>query len=61
MYYVKNPNEWKKLEQDVANAMSEDEGLESAVKVLQGRGGIDSKKSGMYFAVCYFNICPYSL
>ena len=41
-YYVKNPNEWKKLKQDVADAMSKDEELEYAVKVLQEKGIISS-------------------
>ena len=41
-YYVKNPNEWKKLKQDVVDAMSKDEELEYAVKVLQEKGIISS-------------------
>lgn len=41
-YYVKNPNEWKKLKQEVADAMNKDEELEYAVKVLQEKGIISS-------------------
>lgn len=41
-YYVKNPNEWKKLKQDVVDAMSKDEELEYAVKVLQEKGIISN-------------------
>ena len=41
-YYVKNPNEWKKLKQEVSDAMNKDEELEYAVKVLQERGIISS-------------------
>lgn len=50
-YYVKNPNEWKKLKQDVVDAMSKDEELEYAVKVLQEKGIISSPEvwiNGMY-------------
>lgn len=41
-YYVKNPNEWKKLKQEVDDAMNKDEELEYAVKVLQEKGIISS-------------------
>lgn len=41
-YYVENIDDWKKLKQDVADVMSKDEELESAVKVLQGKGVISS-------------------
>ena len=41
-YYVKNANEWKKLKQDVVDAMSKDKELENAVKVLQEKGIISS-------------------
>lgn len=41
-YYVKNPNEWKKLKQEVSDAMNKDEELENAVKVLREKGTINS-------------------
>ena len=41
-YYVKNQSEWKKLKQDVSDAMNKDEELEYAVKVLQEKGIISS-------------------
>ena len=37
-YYVEHESAWKKLKQDVVNAMSKDEELEKAVKVLQDKG-----------------------
>ena len=39
-YYVKNTDAWKKLKQDVVDAMEKDEELERAVKVLQEKGVI---------------------
>ena len=50
-YYVKNPNEWKKLKQDVEDTMNKDEELEYAAKVLQEKGIINSPNvwlSGTY-------------
>ncbi len=41
-YYVKNTEEWKRLKQDVEDAISKDEELEHAVKVLQDKGIISS-------------------
>ena len=41
-YYVENERAWKLLKQDVMEAMSKDEELERAVKVLQGKGIISS-------------------
>jgi len=41
-YYVKNTGAWKKLKQDVVDAMSKDEELENAVRVLQDKGIISS-------------------
>ena len=41
-YYVKNTEAWKKLKQDVDDAMNKDEELEYAVKVLQEKGIISS-------------------
>lgn len=41
-YYVKNTEAWKKLKQDVEDAMNKDEELENAVKVLQEKGIISS-------------------
>jgi len=37
-YYVENESAWKKLKQDVVDAMNKDEELERAVKVLQEKG-----------------------
>ena len=39
---MKNPNEWKKLKQEVSDAMNKDEELENAVKVLREKGTINS-------------------
>lgn len=39
---MKNTEAWKKLKQDVDDAMSKDEELENAVKVLQEKGIISS-------------------
>ena len=41
-YYVKNVKAWKKIKQEVADAMNKDEELEKAVKVLQKKGVISS-------------------
>ena len=41
-YYVENTEAWKELKQDVVDAMSKDEELERAVKVLQDKGIISS-------------------
>ena len=41
-YYVENKNVWKKLIQDVVDAMNKDEELERAVKLLQVKGIISS-------------------
>ena len=41
-YYVENEGAWKKLKQDVANAMSKDEELERAVRGLHEKGIISS-------------------
>ncbi|WP_410497015.1 peptidoglycan recognition family protein [Cellulosilyticum sp. ST5] len=41
-YYVKNTEEWKRLKQDVEDAISKDEEIENAVKVLQEKGIISS-------------------
>lgn len=41
-YYVNNVDAWKKLKQDVSDAMSKDKELERAVKVLQEQGVISS-------------------
>ena len=44
---MKNPNEWKKLKQEVSDAMSKDEELENAVRVLQEKGIISSLRCGL--------------
>lgn len=41
-YYVENGGAWKKLKQDVVEAMGKDKELESAVKVLHEKGIISS-------------------
>ena len=41
-YYVRNEDAWKKLKQEVMDAMNKDVELEQAVKVLQGKGIISS-------------------
>lgn len=41
-YYVENMDAWKKLKQDVVEAMGKDKELESAVKVLHEKGIINS-------------------
>ncbi len=52
-YYVKNAEAWKKLRQDVVDAMSKDEELERAVKMLQEKGIISNPEvwiNGAYSA-----------
>ena len=52
-YYVENTDAWKKLRQDVVDAMSKDEELERAVKVLQEKGIISNPEvwiNGIYSA-----------
>ena len=41
-YYVRYVDEWKKLKQDVVDAINKDDELERAVKVLQEKGIISS-------------------
>ena len=41
-FYVKNAEAWKKIKQDVVDAMSKDEEFEDAVKALQDKGIICS-------------------